>query len=113
MAVLFHGIKYCCQHESYQLRVRYHYYFLSRLLLFYCRFHREIKNCFDQIDFAKLKKVAVNVAGALWILRSEGIIHCDIKPGYIEILSLLFCLFSNNHDFKKQRIFSLNLSFGR
>ena len=39
------------------------------------------------IDFAKLKRVAADLACALCVLRSEGIIHGDIKPENIFIES--------------------------
>ena len=66
------------------------FFLFSVEIIIQFRFHRETKTCFDLIDFAKLKKVAVNLAGALWILRSEGIIHCDIKPGNNNILLKIF-----------------------
>lgn len=32
------------------------------------------------VDFQKLRRIALDLASALSVMRSEGILHCDIKP---------------------------------
>lgn len=42
------------------------------------------------VDFQKLRRIALDLASALSVLRSEGILHCDIKPENLFIYSRLW-----------------------
>ncbi len=39
------------------------------------------------VDFEKLRRIALDLASALNVLRAEGILHCDIKPENLFIYS--------------------------
>lgn len=46
-----------------------------------------IKDQIGRVDFEKLRKMTMDLASALLVLKLEGIVHCDLKPENIFIES--------------------------